>query len=361
MNFSVGDILSIDSEGYRVIGKIHYDDLYNNSSWDEYRVIRLEDNSEAWLSVDDTYREYSISRMVRTVNKNGYHEVDRGRQCVGYATGSVDVERGDTASFVEYEDPTEEKIISEEIWEDGTEYSEGYYLDEDEISFIRHDDQYRAPVSRPTVGGSKAVLLTVLALAIMVVPMLGAVLENIHFTSSISRYLKKDASYTYVTSITGRDKQKADVYKAPSGFTIDQTTKDIIRAIEGNTEYVQQDTEDEDGSVGILTQNEYALVYTSEDGDVLVQVSNRKYAYTSDNDLYRGTHRSRRYYRRFYYSTGYSYDSNTYSSSSSPYSSFDDSGIGYSSDNSYNSYSGSVRQESVNSRRSSGGGLSSGK
>lgn len=361
MDFSIGDILSIDNEGYRVVGKIRYEDVYQNSAWDEYRVFRLDDNSEAWLSVDDTYREYSISRMVRSVNKNGYHSVDSGRQRVVRAYGSVDVEAGDTASFVEYEDPTEEKIISEEIWEDGTEYSEGYYLDEDEISYIRHDDSYKPPRSSTELNAKSGALLTAVVVIIMVIPMLGGLLQNIHFTSTIAKYLKKDASYTYVTSVTGRDKQKADVYKAPSGFTIDQTTKDIINAIEGETQYVQQDTEEENGSVGILTKKEYCLIYTSEDGDILVQVSNRKYAYTSDNDLYRGTNRSRRYYRRFYYSTGYTHDSSSYTSYSSPYSSYDDSRISYSGDDSYNTYSGSVRQESINSRRSSGGGLSSGK
>lgn len=363
MDFSVGDILSIDSEGYRVVGKIHYTDVYNKSVWDEYRVFKLDDNTEAWLSVDDTYREYSISRMVRHVNRSGYHEVDRGRQRVAYAYGAVDVESGDTASFAEYEDSTEEKIISEETWDDGTEYSEGYYLDEDEIAFIRHDDKYRAPSGS---GGSEinkknALIAVVATIVFMVIPFLGGLLENIHFTSTIAKYLKKDPGYTYVTSITGNEKQKADVYKAASGSTIDSTSKDIIRAIEGETEYVQQDTEEDDGAVGILTKKEYCLIYTSEEGDVLVQVSNRKYAYTSDNDLYRGNARSRRYYRRFYYSTGYSHDSSSYSGYSSPYSSYSDGSISYSGDNTYNSYSGSVRQESINARNSSGGGLSSGK
>ena len=43
--------------------------------------------------------------------------------------GNVDVVVGDEVSFEEYEDRTEEKIISVEHWDDGTEYSSGYYLD----------------------------------------------------------------------------------------------------------------------------------------------------------------------------------------------------------------------------------------
>ncbi|MBQ5311469.1 MAG: DUF4178 domain-containing protein [Oscillospiraceae bacterium] len=372
MYFSVGDIVSADNEGYRVVGKITYRNTNDNRHWDEYRVISLENGREAWLSIDDAYKEYSISRVVRRPNSDGFHVVDRGREIVEDVYGDVDVERGDYADFTEYEDITEEKILSEERWDDGTEYSEGYYLDADEISFVRHDDSY-VPRSSGSFGGGysggsgsrpdskSSGIVAIVTILFVVIPMLGAILGNIHFTSTIAKFLKKDANYTYVTSITGNDKQKADVYKAPSGFTIDQTAKDIINAIEGDTQYVQQDSEEENGSVGILTKKEYCLVYTSEDGDVLVQVSNRKYAYTSDNDLYRGTHHSRRYYRRFYYSTGYTHDSSSYSGSSSPYTSYDDSRISYSDSDSYNSYSGTVRQDSINSRKSSGGGMSSGK
>lgn len=361
MNFSVGDIISADNEGYRVVGIITYRNTADNNCWDEYRLIKLDNNTEAWLSIDEVFREYSISREVRRTSIDAYHKVDSGTQRVTACEGDVDVEIGDTAFFTEYEDDTEEKIISEERWEDGTEYSEGYYLDADEISFVRHDDSY-VPQKSLSPKDTKVILITMMiCIAGVFIPILGSVLNSIHFTSTIGKYLKNSSSYSYVTSITGNGGAKADVYKASSGSTIETTTKDIINAIEGETEYVQQDTEEEDGAVGILTKKEYCLIYTSSDGDILVQVSGRKYAYTSDNDLYHGTNHSRRYYRRFYYSTGYNHDSSSYSSSSSPYSSYDDSRISYSDSDSYNSYSGSVRQQSISSRQSSGGGLSSGK
>ncbi len=362
MVYSVGDILYVDSESYRVVGKITYRNTYDSSCWDEYRMMKLDGGGEAWLSVDDVYKEYSISRVVRTVNRTGYHEVDRGREIVDSAIGSVDVGRGDTAEFVEYEDSTEEKIISEERWDDGTEYSEGYYLDEDEISFIRHDDDYKP--QRSSGGnqtGAAGTLVAAIVVIFMAIPFLSGILGNISTVPSIKKFLKGSSNYTYVTSITGNDKQKADVYKAGSNYSVDLAVRDIINAVNGETEYVQQDTENSDGAVGIITKKEYCFVYLSEDNEVLVQISSRKYAYTSDNEIYRGRRHHRRYYRSFYHSTGYSYDSSAYKSSNSSYSSYSDGDISYTGTDKYNTYSGSVRQDSINSRQSSGGGLSSGK
>ena len=60
-----------------------------------------------------------------------YHKVDEGREIVRQYSGNVDVDLGEAALFSEYEDPTEERIISVETWSDGTEWSTGHYLDED--------------------------------------------------------------------------------------------------------------------------------------------------------------------------------------------------------------------------------------
>ena len=178
-------------------------------------------------------------------------------------------------------------------------------------------------------------------------------------TTTISKYLKKSEQYDYVTSITGNDKQKADVYHSP--YDLDATVRDIIDAIDGNTLDVQQNTEDDDTSVAILTSKEYCLVYISEDEQVLVQISSRKYAYGTDSDPYHSRAGTSRYYRRYYYSRGYGSDSGRYKGNSTPYSTYDDTTLDKNYSDSYDSYSRSVRQSSARSRSSSGGGTSSGK
>ena len=374
MRFSRGDILSVQNEGYVVVGGVTYRNMADGNCWDEYRLRKLEGSAEAWLSIDDVFREYSITMVTGSIRPSlsGYHIVDQGREVVVDTIGSVDVVRGDAAAFAEYEDVTEELIISEERWDDGPEYSKGHYVDWEEICYIRHDDS--AAEASEKMSKKEVRLVSAFIILVFMVPFLGAMLgflvNNIHVSQSISHYLKKAGKdslmqYSYVTSITGASGQKADVYKAGPSYTIDFVAEDIITAIEGDTEYVQKDEEagdGEEGSVAILTKKEYCLVYPSEDNEVLVQVSNRKYAYTDDSYPYRSRRHGRRYYRRFYYSTGYSSDSSSYSKKySSPYSSFDDTSINYSGSNSFNTYSGTVRQNSINSRRSDGGGLSSGK
>lgn len=356
MKFQIGDIICVECEQYRVVGRITYQNVNDHCDWDEYRLEGMETGKVAWLSVDDEYKEYSISRVDYRPSLSAYHEVDRGVEVVKSHEGNVDVTTGDRANFVEYEDETEELIISEEVWDDEDEWSSGHYIDEDEFWLVRNDKSYVVKKKAPVYIG--AVIFGLFCL----LPMLGSLLNNIHFTSTIQKYLNKSTKYSYVTSVTGNEKQKARVYKAQDGATVDSVSKDIILAIEGNTQYVQQDDSETEGAVAILTKKEYCIVYPGlEQNGVLIQVSNRKYAYTTDDDLYDASRTARRYYRRFYHTTGYSHDSQTYSRYSSPYSSYSDGDISYTGSDTYGSYSNSVRQSSIAARQSSGGGLSGGK
>ncbi len=361
MKFQINDILCVDGGMYRVAGRITYRNLADGCMWDEYRLLDQSNGREHWLSVDDTYKEYSIWEMTRSPDRTGYHQVDQGTEVVVSCAGDVDVESGDRAFFTECEDETEEKIISDEIWDDGKETSTGYYLDEDEFWLVNSPGY--SPVANVLTGSSekkgKVFIIAVTAL-IFLMPALGSLLGNLHFTTTIAKYLDKSERYSYVTSITGNEKQNAKVYKADN-MTIDAAAKDIITAIEGDTEYVRQDDAEVEGAVAILTSKEYCLIYASLEDEVLVQISNRKYAYTTDDDPYHATPRARRYYRSFYYSSGYSSDRTSYSSYTSPYSSYDGDSVSFSGTDTYSSYSNSIRQSSIASRQSSGGGLSGGK
>lgn len=387
MNFALGDKLRVDGDDFEVIGIISYRNRMDNAMWMEYKIFSHTLRQEKWLSFDEEFKEYSVSQVARgNVPTDGYHEVDRGVEEVIGAWGNVDVEIGDTANFIEYEDVTEEKIISHEIWEDGLEVSTGYYLDEDEIvrtatggnmasgayNSYQSSGGYQSTgyqSSGFTSGGtmsnnaSSDSVKKIMKLLVTLIPILVifSAFKGIagNSTPSIAKYLDKTSTYIYQTSITGTEGEKADVYM--TYYDVDSAAKDIIAGIDGKTEDVQQNTEDGDDSVAILTSKEYCLVYTSEDGETLVQISTRKYAYYNDDDPYRSRTGTRRYYRRYYYSRGYGSDSGTYKSSSSPYGNYSDSTLSSNPTDTYNTYAGSVRQSSTTSRTSSGGGTSSGK
>ncbi|MCR5214211.1 MAG: DUF4178 domain-containing protein [Eubacterium sp.] len=370
--YSVGDRIKADGDYYRIVGKITYADEKNGLPWDEYRLIAENfNNAERWLSIDNVYNEFSLSQINPMAGTLGYHQVDCGRARVVSALGDVDVDVGEEMSFVEYEDSTEEKIVSVENWDDGTEYSSGYYLDPWE--FGKDGENVRS--SGPSSGGTSKynIILTVVMAIIFIGAFLSSYAGEILLSfKKIEPYLKKTTTaYTYVTSITGEDKQKANVYEYISGSSLLENyseeealmmvAKDIIDGVSGNSDSIQQNTEDDDYTVAILTKKEYCIIYRGDDDKIYVQVSSRKYTYTSDKEPYRSRARTHRYYRRFYYSMGYGSDSGTYSNAHSSYTGYSDGSINYDYNNGLNTYSNDIRQTSVGSRSSDGGGLSSGK
>lgn len=374
--YFVGDQIKADGDYYTILGKITFRNKADGMTWDEYRLRSVQFSSEErWLSVDNAYNEFSLSKInpsaASMTTAMGYHCVDRGIEQVIAVSGDVgDVEVGDTASFEEYEDYDEERIISIENWDDGTESSSGYYLDPWEFGKDGESATMHRLKSGVQIGNLVTTILVMLIIGIAFIAEYAPSLLT--GNKKIEKYVKGSSSYEYVTSITGSEKQKANVYeyKYSSPITTDGTTndaqltlvaQDIIDGVDGNTESVQQNDEEGDQTIAILTDKEYCIIYRGEDDKIYVQVSTRKYAYTSDQEPYHSRNRTRRYYRRFYYSRGYSSDSSTYSSSQSSYGGYSDGTISYDSNNSLNGYSNSVRQSSAASRSSSGGGLSSGK
>ncbi len=373
--YYINDRIKADGDYYRVVGRITFQNSSDGKSWDEYRLIAENfNNEERWLSIDNAYNEYSLSKANPYANTMGYHIVDRGMATVSAVMGDVDVEVGDRVSFEEYEDSEEEKIVSIEHWDDCTENSSGYYLDPWEFG-KDGENIPRTPLMSGSSGGGGVAAKGLITL-IMIVIFLGSSCSSflgglIAGSKKIESYLKKSSAYVYTTSITGEEKSSANVYEYLSGSSLLQNyseadalmvvAQDIIDGVNGNSESIQQNDESDDHTVAILTKKEYCIIYRSEDDKILVQISPRKYAYTTDKEPYHSRRRTRRYYRRFYYSRGYHYDESSFSSSRSSYTGYSDGTIDYDSNNSLNSYSNSVRQSSVNSRSSDGGGLSSGK
>ena len=360
MNIRVGSKLKVDGAEYKVIGYIVYRNPADNGKrWTEYRLQGR--NGERWLSIDDDYKEYSISWPYS--NRKGtigpeWKKVDEGRQVVVRAAGDVDVEAGDSANFIEFEDATEEKILSTEIWDDGTEYSKGEYLDLDEIEITGYEKPKRTGGS-----GATGVLITLFYFAIFILLCMADSCSCEAPPKQMSEALKTDASFRYVTSITGADDQKADVYEYMYTTTTDDVAKDIIQDIEGNTESVTQKDDTLDEEIAILTKKEYGLVYHPEEDSekVYVQVSGRKYVYASDNKPYHISQSNHTWYRAHYYSAGYSHDSTSFKHTPSAYTMYQGDTVHNIGNGYFDSYSGSVRQDSIRSRNSSEGGVSSGK
>ena len=360
MSYKVGTILNIKGIQGTVIGYITYANQKDgDKEWTEYRLSTSK--GECWLSCDDVYKEYSVSWPANTVNGRigpEWHKVDEGMQVVKASAGDVDVDYGERAAFVEYEDASEDNILSVEMWSDGTEYSKGYYVEKTDIYVMG----YKKP--KKFSNNMSSIIMIIVCFAVVLLFNVIAQMDNSSNSSnkSISKYVKTSSLYTYETSITGQEKQKADVYEfyyTPE--TTDYVAQDIINGIEGYTQSVTQKDDLDDAEIAIVTDKEYCLVYHAEDDadHVYVQVSSRKYNYTSNNAPYRCSDSDLRWYRSHYYSSSYKSDSVTYKNTPSAYKMYDGDTIHNIGNGYFDSYSSSIRQQSINRRNSSSGGISS--
>lgn len=358
MFYRVGTLLNINGLSGQVIGYILYENPQDSGKhWTEYRIKTQQ--GECWLSCDEFYDEYSLSWPANDVRGRigpEWHKVDEGIQVVRSASGDVDVDPGERASFVEYEDISEDHTLSVEVWSDGTEFSKGEYIEKSDIV----ETGYKDPLVKKSMK-QKAMLIAFGFLFLLMLA--NAVFTNLNAYKSIDKYVKGTAKYTYETSLSGNQKQKAAVYAYYKPTTTDAVAMDIIQGIEGETESVTQKDDNEDEEIAILTEKEYCLVYHPENDEqkVYIQVSSRKYAYTSDNAPYRSSSAGTSWYRNHYYSSAYSKDSSSYKGTPSAYSMYNGTTIHNIGNGYFDSYSSNIRQSSINSRKSSGGGLSSGK
>lgn len=378
----VNQEVKVDGVNYIVEGWIEFSAQSDGCSWCEYKLKSKQGKGYKWLSIDENYDEYAIYEMTQnrtlldeaTLSKDGYKQVDSDKAKVLDCSGNVDVARGDYVRFKEYEDQTEEKIRAMECWDDETEYATGYYLDADEIIPVSDYayNGYQSAGNRINQAGNRSgkgnstiksrmqsgLGAKGIIILIVLFGLITSMLNGLS-TTTISKYLEKSSSFTYVTSITSdiNVSEKADVYKTT--LSVQSAAEDILKQVAKKVTNVDEDSEG--GTVTILTSKEYALVYTSEDNETLVQVSSRGYTYSSRNTPYHANTHVSNYYRRYYYTKGYESDSKRYKNATSGYEDYEGGAVEVSTSSHYKDYTNTIKQQSTASRSSSGGGTSSGK
>jgi tetrahydromethanopterin S-methyltransferase subunit G len=375
LKFRKGDRIKIEGELYQILGGIELVNRSDGARWTEYYVQNLQNGKLRWLSVDEIYDEYAIYTSCDSkgfseeeLDAQGWKNADSGVEEVLGWFGNVDAEQGEKASYTEYEDSTGEYLMSVEHWDGETEYAKGYYLDKDEIEIASdlqqvenrvdyNNCQPRHPQTMQKRKGRNNKIIALVVIAIMACGIWA--MTKSASKKEIRNYLEDSSFYFYETSITSdlNEEEKADVYS--TSRSIEMAAKDIINAIDGETEDVQENTEDK--SVAILTEHEYCLVYESEEGKTMVQASSRAFAYQSTSNPYHATSTTARHYRSFYYFRGFSRDASRYDNRASGYQNYSGTVPDYNYSDTYRNYSNTVRQGSTGTRTSSGGGIGFGK
>ena len=174
LNFSLNNQIKVNNEEFLVIGGITFHNRDDDYDWQEFKLRSLKNKKIKWLSVDLTYDEYAIyTESISKLNLKGYKKADYGQARVVSFFGDVDVDRNEIVDFEEYEDFSEEKIISIEKWNEETEYSKGYYVDKEDIQLIsalsRNVSQSTIPyqTSNKTKNIFSSIAITSIALIII--------------------------------------------------------------------------------------------------------------------------------------------------------------------------------------------------
>ena len=368
MRFNPGYRIKVGQREFSVTGRISYRGN-DGSVWDEYS-LRDASGRTAWLSVDDEEGEYILSEATGLQHPpEGFSLYWQGSERVTGVSGRVDVEPGDEAVCSDYEDHSG-RIYSVERWDDETEYSLGTILDPDKIIRISGGGVAGWMLNLPFLRNSSVSPRDAgIALLCVVVPIIFA----LHGSKGqdINSYLESQPDkYVRVTSLTSSadNHSRATVYSAATSWAGGRSPGDTADDIVSNctdefTRIRKNDMEPEDGSVSMLTRRNYVFIYRDADaGNVLVQVEPRKYSYHSVPGPYHSPVMSERFYRAFYHRYAYPEDLSSFGRGGSPYESYKSAyALGNSYDHSLESKSVSIRQQSLNRRRSSGGGFHGGK
>ena len=338
-------IIYIDNEKYIVVNMIEYKE--DTWIWQEYE-IQNDLHQHKWLCVEkDEYGrvEYSIytpyygnideETMFITVNGREYELYEKGVATVKSYFGNADVDMYEKCKYIDYMTKDENYVISIEDWGTEIEKSQGEYIDSSRVRITNEIDSQKLEQDKKNARSGRIVSLIICGFIFlpMIISIFMPMLSGLFVNKSIQKYIEKQSKYTYVTSITNNvNNKKAKVYKSPY-LTIDQTVKNIIDGVpEGITDTIDSVPNTDEDGIGLHTKKEFAYIYL-ENGAVYVQVSEKEYVNNSSGSTYHSRHHH--YYYRTYSSTRKS--------------------------NTYSNYGYSARQQSINSRMSSGGGTSSGK
>ncbi len=334
-----GQIVLIKNKRYTVVGMIEFKE--DTWIWQEYKLVMQESKKVNWLNVeqdDNGILQYSLYEENYSINTNNsisfnynndeYSLYEQGSAMVNDYFGRVDVDIGEYETYKEYINTNKTSLISVEVWDGDIEKSFGEYIQHNDIVITEEIEQVQ---SLQAPKASKGFIFTILSFFV-VIPIF-AIFTSINVSrNAMSDYIEKNPLYSYVTSVTNNENnKKAKVYK--TNLTIDETVRNIIDGIPEKVKKVTQTDNDDNEGIGIFTNFEYAYVYESEDNETYVQVSKNNFV-TSNTNSYHSRYRTRGYYR-------------TYTTNSTH--------------SEYTSYLNSARQQSINSRTSSGGGTSSGK
>lgn len=318
MFFRTNSKLKIDNDNYRVIGATTFSNMNAKEKWAEYILENIDDNKVCWLEVNEDYKEYILFQ-----NREFFREIDPNElfsnNFIVYSSGTAEVvvntglsnrSNGDEIKYRRFQNEFIGKVIEYKGWNDEEEYSIGEFINENRISaptnsvktdfdglkdedgmydniyelnVVENSDEERFRKTSYSIFAICLVLILIFLGIKFIGVMRGETLDNV---------VRFDESFTYKTSLSDGD-NLANVYR--SSETLEKTKNIIL-----NKASVNYKTKDiETGTMVLMNDKEFCIIYTGTLGELLIQVSSRKYDINAG--IYDSSKEVSNYYETIYY------------------------------------------------------------
>ena len=296
MFFRTDSKLKIDDDNYRVIGATTFSNMNAKEKWAEYILENIDDNKVCWLEVNEDYKEYILFQNREFFNKidhdklfsNNFILYSSGTAEIVVNTGLSNRSNGDEIKYRKFQNEFIGRVIEYKGWNDEEEYSIGEFINENRISAPTNnvktdfdglkdeDGMYDNIYELNVVENSgeerfrKTSYFIFAICLVLILIFLGIKFIGVMRGETLDNVVRFDESFTYKTSLSDGD-NLANVYRSSE---ILEKTKDIIL----NKASVNYKTKDiETGTIVLMNDKEFCIIYTGTLGEVLIQVSSRKY------------------------------------------------------------------------------------
>ena len=370
--FSVGQQILINNDLFSVTSIVKYQNVYDGAIWEEY-IAYSPMNGTRRFTYDPTMGYQLLNPRSDIEIPTGFQQLENGEQIVREVQGDIEISVGDRLTYTDYINLSG-AVLTVLEGKSGANAWDGAYVP---VQFIRaFDGTFSMPedaaknnkdketfasrhkgVSGVVHGPGLTWIITIVITAVITLAGIGlATCSSSDPEFSLHDYITGTSAYTQVSSIADSNGEEITVYSHDG--SIEDVAKDIISGVEGDI-----DSTDGDATKAAINEDDdFVVVYpSSENGKTLVMLASRKAMYADDTQPYQMSDEVYSWMRDYYWTTCYEQDQQKYSDTTSRYSTHHGRYIVINSGNGYRGWADSARQESINSRKSSGGGISSGK
>ncbi len=298
LEFHLRDLVKVDNYVYRVISIVVFKPSNKNKVFIRYKLEDIEDYTIRYLDINTSDNECIfylecpfVASVLQEIEKKEYIDYKLKQAIILDVRGASKYDVADILNYKIYIDKDTNNYKYIEFKKGEKFYLNGNKISRDKISIEKFDSlKIEADISKEIVKNKEIqsknkfikLALGITFIFIFLVMLVVSIGES--EIPLLIDTIKYDEQFIYLTSLSSKiDKEEeASVYK--TNLDIEDTVKKILKEYDGQVLNVIEDTKE--GSVAIITSNEYCLVYMGDSYKTFIQISSRKYIYLDGNIPY---------------------------------------------------------------------------